>query len=152
MGEYYVIADLDRSEYISGHSIGVSGKLDGILGEPVSGMLVWLLAKTAYIDKPPFQGRWSEDRIIVAGDEGDAAELFERCRQSFMDITIPVFEEYLGDNPFRQMEYWERGLILDDGRFVPDAAEWPKLAAQRRGKGFPFRDGPGGVTSDCNSS
>lgn len=134
MGEYYRTVNLDKHQYISGTSLGLSVKLSGVLESPLSSLLVWLLAEGKNgASKSRWLGAWARDRIVVAGDEGAAAEIWEATHNGsqFTDITIPAFEEYVSDDIFKRIEYWQLGFIDSTGTVVPDSHLREELHKQR---------------------
>ncbi len=44
MGEYYMIVNSDKGQYLDSNSLGMSVKLDGLIASPLPAILVWLLA------------------------------------------------------------------------------------------------------------
>lgn len=138
MSESFFIADLDRREFLDPSPLGGYNFGDA-LGEPISGMLVWLVARTGDPRALPFRGRWAGDRILVAGEEGAARDVWEACRfLTYRDLTVPVFEEYAGADPFRKEHFWRAGFLTDAGRFVAEWEEMRRLARMRKRKGAPF--------------
>lgn len=91
MGQYFKIANLDKKEFLSPHTLGAGVKQWEMVGSVgVSAALLILLGNSAGkgygdlcsdegdIDKN-FSGRWAGDHIVIAGDyasikDGDPAE------------------------------------------------------------------------------
>jgi hypothetical protein len=79
MGQYYIIANLDRCEYLWPGTFGESGKLleFGSVGSGMLCALAILLADgngRGAGDLPsaaPCVGRWAGDRVVVSGDYAD---------------------------------------------------------------------------------
>jgi hypothetical protein len=64
-------------------------------------------------------GTWAGDRIVVAGNEGPSAGVFERAHAEFRDITVEAFEDLAAHCSFYCMKYCEEGMLDDDGRIIP---------------------------------
>lgn len=121
MGQYYVIANTDRHEYISPWDAGSGAKLWEICMNDVSRVLPYLLAQGANgsggdprlpwgefertdgsvdwdayheaLDAAyPNLGRWAGDRITVVGDY-DESGLYAHVRESYTEISDDVREE-----------------------------------------------------------
>ena len=121
MGEYYIVANLDKRQYLDSNSLGMSVKLPGVMATPLPRILVWLLADGAPISGGwGMGGNWAGDRIVVAGDEGTSAGVFERAHAEFRDITIEAFEDLAAHCSNSDIKYREQGLLDDDGRFISD--------------------------------
>jgi hypothetical protein len=137
VGEYFRIVNLDKRQFFAGHSLNLSGKFSSLQGEPLSGMLVWVLTRTTHVDEPRFRGSWDGDRIVIAGDEGVHQDVFDQS-DAYEDVSVALIEEWIDEDVFRAMEYWGRGLVDDDGNFVLDGKVREKQAARRKDGGFPF--------------
>lgn len=134
MGEYYRAVNLNKNEYIDASSLGLSVKLSGILEPPFSSMLIWLLAEGKSKSKKfKCLGAWAGNRIVLAGDEGSAATIWELTHDAaqFTDISVSVFEEYVNEDIFRRIKYWEMGFIDDTGALISDEALRVVLRQQR---------------------
>jgi hypothetical protein len=120
MGEYYIVANPDKRQYLNSNSLGgMSVKLPGVLASPLPQILVWLLADSAPISGGwGMAGIWAGDRIAVAGDEGPSAGVYERARAEFRDITVEAFEDLAAHCTYIDIKYHEEGLLDDDGRFI----------------------------------
>lgn len=135
MGEYYRAVNLDKKEYICGSSIGLCIlKLSSIVEPPFASLLVWLLAERTYPDDSKWLGSWAKNRIVLAGDEGSAREIYDATKYDFefTDITIPVFEAYINYNYFSRIEYWELGMIDDTGNLILNDNLRQQLREQRK--------------------
>jgi len=104
MGQYFLIANLDRKEYIDPHSLGYGAKLWEICASNLPGLLVYLLRKSNELgggdvrDEPSelgFCGRWAGNKIVVIGDY-DESGLFRKIRNdpSWKDISADAADEY----------------------------------------------------------
>ena len=148
VGEYFRIVNLDTRQFFSGHSLGMSGKFTSLQDQPLSGMLVWVLTKTSHLDKPRFRGSWDGDRIVIAGDESEHQDVYEQS-EGFEDISVPLIEDWIDADVFRAMDYWQRGLVDDDGRFVLDSQVREEQAAQRKEARYPYEKWEARLNSRC---
>jgi hypothetical protein len=86
LGEYYIVANPDKRQYLNSNSLGVSVKLPGVMAGPLPQILVWLLAEGAPITEGlGIAGTWAGDRIVVAGDEGPTSEVYQRAHAELRD-------------------------------------------------------------------
>ena len=76
MGQYFVIVNLDKKEYLDPHKMGSGMKLYEITGSNLSRVLPYLLRQSTGLgggdiyepDRCKNAGIWAGDRIIVIGD------------------------------------------------------------------------------------
>lgn len=123
MGQYYVIVNESKREYLDPWNAGSGAKLWEISMNDVTKMLPYLLARGSdasggdpRIPWGPFEdddgtvdwgaygealeaaypnlGRWSGDRIAVVGDY-DPSGLYNEARESFAEITEEVRPEII---------------------------------------------------------
>ena len=120
MGEYYIVANADKRQYLNSNSLGgMSVKLPGVMASPIPQILVWLLTDSAPISGGSgIRGTWAGDRIVVAGDEGPSASVWERAQGEYRDITVEAFEDLAAHCSYIDVKYSEEGLLDDDGRFI----------------------------------
>jgi len=80
MGEYFVIANLDKKEFLSPDIFATGVKLFEIAASDCGAMtgLTILLSSQTEDDKDSIYGRWAGDRIIIAGDYSNV-EVYEDC-------------------------------------------------------------------------
>ncbi len=98
---------------------GCSVKLDGLIASPLPAILVWLLADSLpSTGKSAMRGSWAGDPIIVAGDEGESASIYERAHLEYRDITIEAFETLAADSSYIGLEYEEQGKLDEQGKFI----------------------------------
>jgi len=95
MGQYFLIVNLDKKEYIDPGNFGAA-KLWEICVNNVSAFLAFLLRKSDEIGcggdiKKPYNnaGRWAGDRIVVVGDY-DRSGLYDKAKKKFRDIGWEV--------------------------------------------------------------
>lgn len=72
MGQYYLIANLDRKEYLDPRDFGEGVKLMEF-GSSQGGTLK-VLANLLLLDKTKKNRRWAGDRLVVTGDYADAGK------------------------------------------------------------------------------
>jgi hypothetical protein len=120
MGESYIVANLDKKQYIDGNTLDTNNTITWTLEPPISSLLVWLVAECAYFPRPQYRGAWAGDRIVGAEDEGPARALVEEVYESdeWTDVTIACLESLVGSDPLLLLHYQEMGLVDADGRYV----------------------------------
>ncbi|MHA1834126.1 MAG: hypothetical protein ACTSV7_09050 [Candidatus Baldrarchaeia archaeon] len=115
MGQYFIIVNLDRMEYIDPVKVKSGGwKIWEICANNISRILAYLLATTNKegtslvewkIDdkeigwkykKTNYYGRWCGDKIAVIGDyaKGEFEGMFGYVRQHWVDITEEAVKEF----------------------------------------------------------
>lgn len=139
MGQYYVIANLDKKQYLHPHRFGDGLKLleFGASGQGTMTGLAILLASGNgrgggdLHSEDPIIGSWAGDRIVVTGDYADpglftspeysAGTLYEEAQHGgsgWVDISYPVLaamadDGYLADTLAQTIGpdswNWERG-------------------------------------------
>ena len=99
MGQYFIIVNLDKKEYIHPHDLDTGAKLWEICVNNVGGILLFLLRQSSAsgggdIHKDyKYAGRWANDRIVVVGDY-DSSELYEKAEREFKNISKEANKEY----------------------------------------------------------
>lgn len=107
MGQYFLIMNLDKEEYLHPHKMGCGLKLWEICTNNQIGVLPFLLRKSSSsgggdyygVEDSEYCGRWAGDRIAVIGDY-DESGLFNVAREEWDDITKKAAAEY---NPWIQI-------------------------------------------------
>jgi hypothetical protein len=154
MGEYFVIVNLTKCEYIDPGSIGGgtikwSGLLDGANG--VTNIMAMLMVEGGVQykwngpinkwggrskgDKSQWIGRWARNKVVMAGDEGSARKIWEVCqkveRNGWTDITLPAVQAYRKLYPNTSVRYRTfnderryRRNVRWDGEFALSYHEW----------------------------
>ncbi len=106
MGQYFIIVNIDKKEYINPHTIGMPAKLWEICANKLGGLLIFLLRKSDQTgggdikENYEYAGRWAGDRILVIGDY-DSSGLYDIALEQYKDISKEVAEEY---NDFIELE------------------------------------------------
>jgi len=136
MGQYYIIANLDKRQFINPHSFGDGAKLMefGASGSGIMCGLAILLSdgndrgggdlhvpENAPEELKSLVGSWAGDRIVVSGDYADKGvftddgkrNLYELCGTSqFENISEKVIEVMCFD-PYLKRDLVERTDWLD---------------------------------------
>jgi hypothetical protein len=97
MGQYHLIVNLDKMEFIHPHAFGNGLKIcEQVFSHPSTGQALLILLAVSNgrgggdldNESPDIVGRWGGDRIAVVGDYGESADLpsefnaetiYERC-------------------------------------------------------------------------
>ena len=100
MGQYHILYNIDKKEFVHGHHIDNGLKLMEQCGWPRStATALWLLVANSNgrgggdALKHEMVGRWAGDRIVVQGDyaePNDTAYLTEKDIESFTEISSKV--------------------------------------------------------------
>ncbi len=114
MGEYFIVVNLDKKEYVLIHP----SKLSEWLLNEHSKVVFWLTVKNrALKHQYPTMGRWCGDRIMIIGEyDPDFPKIFER--ENMKNISYKVLKdmaEYFRNYGYKDMaEYFE-----ELAKFVP---------------------------------
>ena len=117
LGQYYIIANLDKKEYLDPHTFGDGAKLleFGCGGVGMTTGLTILLADgnnrgggDLHSDNPII-GSWAGDRIVVTGDYADEGKfnegnenLYGYARSHFENISKEVIEAMKEDSYIKE--------------------------------------------------
>jgi hypothetical protein len=107
MGQYFVLVNLDKREYLHPHKLGMGLKLYEICANKGAGVLPYLLRKSSGNGggdvnlRTEWAGHWAGDRIVVIGDY-DESGLYQKVQEptllneeiEYKDISLEVREEY----------------------------------------------------------
>ena len=99
MGQYFLIVNLDKKEYLHPHKLDCGLKLWEICANSCLNVLGLLLRKSDEGGRGDIQkeyksaGRWAEDRLVVIGDY-DESNLYEKANHEFTEITDDIKEEW----------------------------------------------------------
>jgi hypothetical protein len=94
MGQYYLLANLSKREYIHPHRLGAPAKLWEIaFNRRVAGVLLAATAIPNDEDDHPFVGRWAGDQIIVVGDEMDWPYVSHLIEEGKVDLPSWMINE-----------------------------------------------------------
>ena len=101
MGQYFVIANLDKREYIHPHEMDSGAKIWEVAQNPIAGVFAFLLRQSSEVGSRDIQprskhaGRWAGDRIVVVGGY-DVSMLFDYVQKSpsWTEISSEIREEY----------------------------------------------------------
>lgn len=102
MGQYHVLYNTDKKEYVHAHRIDNGLKLLEQVGfEKSTSTALFLLVANSNgrgggdANEHELIGRWAGDRIVVQGDyaeEGDQAYITDSERESYTDISTKVLD------------------------------------------------------------
>lgn len=103
MGQYYLLVNLDKKEYVDPQEDGDLYKfLEIVWGGNTCKLLMFLLRKSDKVEgggdiddpaKYPLLGHWAGDRIELVGDY-DSSMLFFEAKKKYKDITAELIKEY----------------------------------------------------------
>ena len=106
MGQYFIIVNKTKKEYLHPHKLASGLKFWEILASnSAPRVLAFLLRqsneggggdyhKDTYQDNEKhYCGRWANDRICIVGDY-DESQLYEKAQDKYTDITDKVLKEY----------------------------------------------------------
>lgn len=101
-GEFHVIVNLDRNEYLDPSVFGDSSEFHGLFGGRFGGVaaMAMLLKTSRPGADDQVVGRWIGDRVMVLGEYSDP-ELFENTIVSGNDISLDVFRVMAADPDMR---------------------------------------------------
>ena len=97
MGQYFIIVNLDKREYIQPHNLKRGAKLLEIRNDIfIKGLMSFLLNVNLKENNKPFsnRGKWVKDKIVLVGDYEDY-RLFKQIEEQFKNISKEVYTEYL---------------------------------------------------------
>jgi len=124
MGQYFLILNLDKKEYLHPHKLGSGYKLWEICANNVCRVLPFLLRKSNETgggdirDDYPTAGRWAGDRIVVVGDY-DESGLYDLAKRFFKDISEEVkwdFNDFIGIEEMKVYASYEERLAVRLGK------------------------------------
>ena len=99
MGQYFIIANMDRKEFIHPHSLNTGAKLWEICANNVGRLLLFLLRKSNeggggdICKEYDNAGRWAGDRIAVIGDY-DESGIYDEAKGKWQDISKEANKEF----------------------------------------------------------
>lgn len=101
MGQYYVVVNLDKRQYLCAHKFGDGIKLleFGCGGHTMTALAVLLADGNGrgggdLFSEHPIVGSWAGDRIVVAGDYADGGRFVENVpRDRLQEIAKDVYSE-----------------------------------------------------------
>jgi len=98
--EYFIIANLDKREYIEPHSFNGGSKLAEFIGSDYLNALGWLVTDSSVpLEKARTRGRWCGDRIIMAGNwsDNDNAVQSKEYKHHYAEIHNDGYEDISAD-------------------------------------------------------
>ena len=98
MGQYFVLVNQEKREYVCPYCIGGVAKLwEWAANTTQAGMIPLLIRQSdeggggdyRYLAKHPVVGSWAGDRITLVGDY-DSSELYEKARRSYTNVSQEI--------------------------------------------------------------
>jgi hypothetical protein len=150
MGQYHLIVNLDKREFIHPHILGSGLKLQEIIGTlsgPAQALVVLLAASNGRgsgdLAEDPIIGRWAGDRIAIVGDYAEdtdldasfsAESIYSLCldeedeERNYRDISLEVARILERELRGRYEGTGWRNFIPDpDSPFSPQRAQRPDM-------------------------
>ena len=105
MGQYFIVVNLDKKQFIHPHKFGDGLKLleFGCSGCGTLTALTLLLRQSTdggggdYSGDNEFVGSWAGNKITIVGDY-DESKLFEKAFEEYEDISIEIREAFKDDS------------------------------------------------------
>jgi len=94
MGQYFIIVNLEKREYIHPHDLKRGAKLLELSKDPI---IYSLMSYLQVKNKPKtisHVGSWANDKILFIGDSEDSS-FFKQVIVSFKNISKEAYNEYL---------------------------------------------------------
>jgi len=100
MGQYFMLVNHTRKEFVSPWEVGAGAKLIEWCTGAQAGLLPYLLRRsdgTGGGDVEPkdceFAGRWAGDQVELVGDY-DSSKGYKRALSEYKNISCPLAKEY----------------------------------------------------------
>jgi len=101
MGQYFLLINLDKQEYVHPHRIDGLAKLWEWCSNPQAGIIPYLLRKSSETgggdvenpDQLTYAGRWSGNRIVLVGYY-DESKRWDTALETYTDISKELKAEY----------------------------------------------------------
>lgn len=94
MGQYFIIANLEKREYIHPHDLKRGAKLLELSKDPIIYDLMLFLQAKNKQKTALHLGSWTNDKILFIGDFEDSS-FFKQVIVSFKNISKEAYGEYL---------------------------------------------------------
>ncbi len=128
MGQYYMIVNLDKREYLNPLRFGDGCKVRefGFSSYGAVSALAILLAKSTRLEgrgefDSGLTGAWAENRIVIIGDY-DESGLYQRLSKEYTDISSEILQ-IMTDDEFSSREIRESGRL----RLIEELASLSKI-------------------------
>ena len=114
MGQYFILVNLDKKEYVCPWCMGGAAKLYEWCANPQAGVIPFLLRKSSDFGGGDIHkdyetaGRWAGDRIVLVGDY-DISGLFDLARGTYRNITwmlVRDFNDFMGEEILKFKPCW----------------------------------------------
>jgi len=139
MGQYFIVVNYDRKEYIHPHKFGDGLKLMEF-GNSAGGTmlaLALLLRQSNEGGGGDYRGEhggalglWAGDAIVIVGDY-DSSGLYDKAFEQYRDVSEAALELMVQDSYVRH-DLWARGVLNDDGSINPEPWSLDYSVRQRR--------------------
>lgn len=106
MGQYFIVVNLDKQEYLHAHAFGQGLKLGEFThgGNGCMAALAVLLADNGAGEESASLGRWLGDRVAIVGDYGATPDhfgiesateetMYSHARECFKDVSLDVVRD-----------------------------------------------------------
>jgi len=143
MGQYHVVVNLDKHEYLFPHRLGDGLKLMEF-GNSAGGVMTALAILLAVSNgrgggdldaESPLIGSWGGDRIAIVGDYAEATDLAPEHEAETIFARCGEDDPYEGTHPrFIDISGAMRSLIESDGLYTFSGTGWLKRTARFGGK------------------
>jgi len=112
MGQYFILVNLDKREYVHPHRIGGVAKFWEWCVNRQAGILPFLLRKSSEGGggdihfESKYAGRWAGNRVVLVGDY-DESGLYDKAKQSYKEISRGLVKDYnkFINYPEKELEY-----------------------------------------------
>ena len=140
MGQYYLIVNIDKKEYLLPHKFGDGLKAREFISGDTGKGLIALLLKTSeggggdltnmpYTEeeraKSPI-GSWAGDRIVITGDydgDHDTKNLYDIAEEEYKDVSVEILQALIDGHEFSKEELEEH---LDSCLCDGESEMWQK--------------------------
>ena len=114
MGQYYLICNLDKKEYLHPHRFGAGLKARewgfGVIPQALSILLIDGDGRGGGdYNLPALCGRWAGDRIVISGDYGDKGKFTDRIIPS-IEYLKKITEDKEKPNSVEDVNIWDFAL------------------------------------------
>lgn len=100
MGQYYLLINEDKKEYVCPYCIDGVAKAFEWCANIWAGIIAYLILKTDSggggdpdWEKSKYAGKWAENRVMLIGDY-DSSQKYDLARKKYKNISIEAGEEF----------------------------------------------------------
>lgn len=100
MGQYFILANLDKKEYLSSHMMGSGSKEIEICANYGLANVAMFMMAMGDTDGGAVRGRWAGDRVVLVGDY-DKSGIYQDIKEEngWTDVsesTLDAFNDFIG--------------------------------------------------------